>query len=310
MMNGCLFREIVVGLDGSSQSLTALEWALAEVAPGGRIHAVNVVLPMAQLAVDAAMGDSVAVLHRHERELVDGWLAPVARRAADRDIKLVPVLREGTVAATLLTIAEEEDVDAIAVGHHPHARFGPQLVGHVASDLLRRSDRPVVVVPDSWQPSTADRLRPVVVGVGVCSGTRTAVRWALEHLTESGISLVHAFGPRSLFRKDGVLDVVAYHLDPDVLPEWVEDDLTALAESIREEVGAPPDVDVGVEVEHGRTGPVLVAAGDRARALVVGRGEPAFVRRRVIAPYLSYALLHAACPVVVVPGERPGSDAD
>ncbi len=300
-MNGFLLHEVVVGLDGSAQSLIALEWAASEVAPGGRIHAVNVVLPLAQLAVDAALGDSVAVLRRHEQELTDVWLAPIAERAADRDIKIMPVVREGTVAATLRAVAEEEAADAIVVGHHPHARFGPQLVGHVASDLLRRSRRPVVVVPDSWRSTPDDRRRSVVVGVGVAAGTRTAIRWALEHRTESGVSLVHAFGPRSLFRRDGVLDVVAYHLDPDVLPHWVEDDLTALAESIRAETGAGSDLVVDVEVEHGRTGPVLVAAGDRARALVIGRGEPAFVRRHVIAPYLSYALAYAACPVIVVP---------
>jgi nucleotide-binding universal stress UspA family protein len=114
-----------------------------------------------------------------------------------------------------------------------------------------------------------------------------------------GLSLVHAHGPRTVFRPDGVLDVLAYHLDPGVLPSWVEADLLELAEQVRDAAGV--DVDLRLVVRPGRTGPTLVEAGEGAQLLVVGRGEPPFVRRHALAPYLRHALVHASCPVAVVP---------
>ena len=296
-MNESLLRDVVVGLDGSCQSRQALDWARSEVGPEARIHAVHVIAPIAELALDAALGDSVMMRHRRELSMRTEWLDGIA--AADD--RVVPQIREGGVASSLMAVADDVDAEAVVVGHHPHARFGPRFVGHVAADLLHHSDRPVIVVPDAWASQDGDGIRPVVVGVGVASGTRAAVRWALDHAGGVGLSLVHAFGPRSLFRPTGVLDVLAYHLDPHVLPEWVEEDLMVLADEVRVERSDGEDVEVTLDVAHGRTGPVLVEAGERARALVIGRSEPAFLRRHAIAPYLRYALVNAACPVVVVP---------
>lgn len=301
MMNGSLVRDVVIGLDGSSQALVALRWAVDSATPGGTVHAVHVMLPVEELAFDAVLGDSVALRRRREETLRDEWIGPVLEFAERRDVKVDATVSEGTVAETLMSLADEVDADAIVVGHHPATRLGPQLVGHVTAELLHDSDRPVIVVPDDWEPVDGVDDRPVAVGVGVAPATRAAIRWALERRGDTAVSLVHALGPRSLFRPSGVLDVLAYHLDPSVIPGWVEDDLTALAEEVRAEAGVDDDVDVTVEVARGRTGPVLVRAGERARLLVLGRGEPPFVREHVIAPYLRHALTHAVCPVVVVP---------
>jgi nucleotide-binding universal stress UspA family protein len=127
------------------------------------------------------------------------------------------------------------------------------------------------------------------------------LRWTLTHptLVRNGLLLVHAYGPRSIFRPEGWLDVLAYHLDPTVLTEWVEEDLLDLARRLQTETGT--DVSVTVSVQPGRTGPRLVDAGEAAGMLVVGRAEPPFIRSRTIAPYLRHAIVHAPCPVVVVP---------
>jgi nucleotide-binding universal stress UspA family protein len=220
----------------------------------------------------------------------------------DAGVDTVVHLVEGPVAESLLSVAAEVDATLIAVGHHPHPRLGPQLVGHVTAELLRRSDRPIAVVPQGWDPDR-HRAGSVVVGVGVARGTRAAIRWAVDHASTgtAELRLVHALGPRSLFRPDGVLDVLAFHLDPSVVPTWVEEDLTALAEQVRDQSGGRMDIDVSVAVEPGRTGPVLVEAGAGAQLLVIGRGEPPFLRRHAIAPYLRHALVNAPCPVVVVP---------
>lgn len=298
-MNASLLPVVVVGLDGSPESEVALRWAASQAAPDGRLHAVHAVHPADALARDAVLADSVRDQHRRESELDEEWLAPVRTS----DLELHPEVREGAAATVLLDVAEETDADVIVVGHHPSARFGPRLVGHVTSELLRHAHLPVVIVPSSWVPD-GDPDAPVVVGVGVSSGTRAALAWTLAHtdLTAGGLSLVHALGRRSMFRQGGLLDLLAYHLDPSVLPGWVEADLTELAEQACRDAGLD-DVDVLVSVDSGRTGVVLAEAGRSARLLVIGRGEPPFVRRHTIAPYLRHALVNATCPIAVVPAD-------
>ena len=294
--------DVVVGLDGSPASLTALRWAAEQFGPTCRLHVVHAVLAAEELALDAALGDSVRLLRHRDQLLREDWI-PTAL-AGRPGLLVEPVLREGPVAGTMIRLADEVGAELIVVGHHAQSRLGPQLVGHVTATLLHDAERPIVVVPLDWDP---DRLRgrPVAVGVGVSRGTEAAVRWTMARpwLTRDGLILAHAYGPRSVFRPDGWLDVLAYHLDPTVLPEWVEQDLLELADQVREEIGG--GVDVTVSVQPGRTGAHLVEAGTDASLLVVGRGEAPFIRSHTIAPYLRYAIVHAPCPVVIVPAAGP-----
>lgn len=287
--------DLVVGLDGSAASAAALRWSVAQVGPAGRVHAVRVV-------------DADADTDALDDELRGTWIPDALDVGSDGRSRTTvdAVVLTGDAPGELVRYADRIDAGAVVVGHHAHARFGPRLVGHVTATLLHEAERPVVVVPTDWEPARTDG-RPVAVGVGVAAGTETAVRWAIVQpaARDHGLLLVHALGPRTVFRPDGWLDVLAYHLDPTVLTEWVEQDLFDLADRIGDETGVEVDVDVDVtvSVRPGRTGARLVEAGAGAGMLVVGRGEPAFVRSHAIAPYLRHAILHATCPVVVVPVE-------
>jgi nucleotide-binding universal stress UspA family protein len=271
--------DLVVGLDGSSASAAALRWAVDQIVPGRHVHAACVAAP-------------------GEAPIDESWIADALGGASAAALEVV--FREGSVADELSALADEVGADAIVVGHHSHPRHGPGVVGQVTAKLLHRADRPLVVVPREWDPATTGD-RPVAVGVGVSRGTEAALCWALQRpdLASRGLLLVHAYGPRSLFRPEGWLDVLAYHLDPQVLSTWVEQELLELAGQLQAEFGT--DAEVSVSVRPGRAGARLVEAGASASLLVIGRSEPAFVRAHVLASYLRHAIVHAPCPVVVVP---------
>lgn len=218
----------------------------------------------------------------------------VDRRSDDVDV----------VVEALLDEAHAGGAVAVVVGHEPRERFGAGLVGKTTTQLLQAARCPVIIVPASWDPSVTSG-RPVAVGVGVARGTRAAVAWIRGQLglARDGLLLVHALGPRSLFRPDGWLDAVAYHLDASIVPSWIEQDLDDLAERIVDESGI--DLEVDVLVGLGPTGSRLLEAAGTASLLVVGRGEPTFVREHVMAPYLRRAITHAPCPIVVVPTPLP-----
>jgi nucleotide-binding universal stress UspA family protein len=300
--------EIVVGLDSSTESQAAMRWAIANVARDGRITVVHAVAPEQELALDAVLGDSVAML-RHRRTEVERWVEQAqVPDHIEVDLRIV----EDHAATALSAAAEEVAADAVAVGHRAHQRFGPRLVGHVTADLLHRTGRCVVIVPDGWQPSRGAST-PVVVGVGVSDATRCAIRWGMQRALEHGrgVQFVHAMGPRTAFRPDGLLDVVAYQIDPSIVPTWVEEDVRALADEISREIAAPDhtdtpvtsssaSVEASVEIAHGRIGRVLTRHTGDADVLVIGRAS-APIRRRTLAPYLRHVIEHASCPVAIVP---------
>ncbi len=288
---------LVVGHDGSPAADAAFRWAVTNVAAGGTLHVVEAIPYRDELAVDAALGDSVRMRRRHEERLAERCRAMVTTPPDGVTVETSVV--EGAPGDRLLEAARTEEAHAIVVGHHPQLRFGPAIVGHVTAELLRHTDRPVVVVPVGWQDDEGAG-DPIVVGVGVAAATEAALRWAAERAVEQrrGLALVHALGPRSLFRPDGLLDVLAYHLDPTVVPIWVAEDLTELATRISAEVDA--EVDMAISIGAGRISRHLVEAGHRARLIVVGLGEAPF-GRHAMAPYLRKVLADAPCPVAVVP---------
>jgi nucleotide-binding universal stress UspA family protein len=60
---------------------------------------------------------------------------------------VVPLIVVGATAATVLAEAERLQVGWIVVGSHGHGALHHLLLGSVAEELIRKADRPVVVVP-------------------------------------------------------------------------------------------------------------------------------------------------------------------
>jgi nucleotide-binding universal stress UspA family protein len=296
---GAQLECLVVGVDGSPASEAALRWALANLIRTGQICAVHTVAPERELAIDAVLGSSVILLQNRQIDLA-GWVG----KAAGDDDRIVSRVIEDHAARGLLSAAADVDADAIVIGHHRHSGPGAGLVGHVTADLIHRSTYPVVIVPSGWDAAGATGS-PIVVGASVSAASRAAMRWAFQRSAQTGstIRLVHALGPRSLINPDGPLELLAYHIDPTLVSDWVEEDINVLADEISNELDDTGiTAERSVEVSTGRIGRRLSDAADTAGLIVVGRGNSPF-RRRAIAPYVRHVIEHATCPVVVVPAE-------
>ena len=112
-----------------------------------------------------------------------------------------------------------------------------------------------------------------------------------------------------MFRADGLLDVLAYYVDPSLAAQWAREDVEALAAEIdRMSEQAPGeggrgsgDVTISWSTAPGSTGPVLVEAATHADLLVVGLHDRPDADAHVVAPWCRHVLLHAPCPTVFVP---------
>lgn len=137
---------IVVGVDGSDNSLTALRWALDE---GLLRHlGVHVVLSWAMPPV---LGMAPVVLPSEE-ELDAGARGELARIVTDHagpagrptDSPVTSAVMEGSPARELLAAAE--DASLLVVGTRGHGGFAGLLLGSVSQQCVAHATCPVVVV--------------------------------------------------------------------------------------------------------------------------------------------------------------------
>lgn len=231
---------------------------------------------------------------------VDGSPASTAARAwaatiAD-DLHEIHVT-DADVAGGIARVADGHGADLVVVGMHDQRRRVLRGLGPVVRTLLQTTTRPVVVVGEGHAPPPAT----IVVGVGHGPATRAALRWAAQLAREhtARLELVRAVPHRPVFRPDGLLDLMAFYLDPSMAVDWAAEDLETFADEVDRITGA--EAPVGWSVPSGSTGAVLVEASERADLLVVGLHDRPGRDDHDVPAWCRHVLVHAPCPVVFVP---------
>lgn len=140
--------QVLVGVDGSEQSRTALEYALSTF-PDARVTVLTAVDPV-DASYTVAPGPGA---------ITDppGWSEEAAERAAEildaaretaaeagREVETVDVTDRP--ARGIAEYAEEHGVDHVVVGSHGRTGMSRILLGSVAEKVVRRSPCPVTVV--------------------------------------------------------------------------------------------------------------------------------------------------------------------
>lgn len=136
-------RCLVVGYDAGEPSERALTWAVARAGRGGHVVVVHAARRQRDL-LHVGPGPGRRDRFDHARATVE--LPFLERRdvyeIGDCDYEL----RDESPVDALLAVAEELGAEAIVVGTRGRDRLR-SVTGSVCAELLRRSDRPVVVVP-------------------------------------------------------------------------------------------------------------------------------------------------------------------
>ena len=284
-------ERIVVGVDGSALSKTALRWALAEAAL--RDAAVEVVhawssptiafTPYAAVVVPVVGAEDVAAAAGRAMERT---LAEVADASAG--IEVTTTIEQGN-AAEILT-DKSKGAALVVVGSHGHGGFAGMLLGSTTSQLLHHAPVPVAVV----NGATARPGGRIVVGVDGSPHSVSALRWALDEARRrhAGVDVVHAWQyPGVLFF--GETMVIA----ADDVEQGARD---VLEHTMQEVAGELADIDVRTTVERGHPVGVLTECAKDAALLVVGsRGRGGFTGL-LLGSVSSEVVHHAPCPAVVV----------
>jgi len=152
-------QKIVVGVNGSTASDAALEWAIHEAARrGAEIIAVHVLKPM-----DANGGATVMDVRLRELDYLGEairsrvkkeFLEPLTRT----DIKHRIVVVEGHPATGILDVADTEDADLIVVDAGLHSTIEDLFLGSVANELSHTARRPFALIPFPTHVGAVDAL--------------------------------------------------------------------------------------------------------------------------------------------------------
>ncbi len=128
-------------------------------------------------------------LEEHLHKLADSEMARFLQPHREKPLAIHEFVRTAPeIERGILDFATEQDVDLLVLG--THGRRGPAhlLMGSVASEILRRSDRPVLIVPARGD-RPAGRIRRVLAPVDFSVPSRLAAAHAREVASRFGATL-------------------------------------------------------------------------------------------------------------------------
>ncbi|MFF4805596.1 universal stress protein [Streptomyces sp. NPDC001351] len=296
-------RTIIVGLDGSSESRAAAEWAAREA----KLRGLPVKLVQVWEPVPAPMAQAPllgAETHQH-------WTERIPRESADGlrlrhpGVEVSTDQLTGRPAEALVDAAK--DADMLVLGSRGLGGIGGFLVGSVGLAVVAHTERPVVLVRAGEQaadehemdeagiPSAATAFRPVVLGLDVAGPDETLLGFAFEAAARRSVPLrvVHAWNPPPYY-------AYGMALEPAVEREMAKGDAVMLTEVLRPWRQKYPDVEVVEQSHYGSPSLLLIEASREASLVVVGRR----VRRSSAGAHIgtvTHAVLHhSTAPVAVV----------
>ncbi|MET7423675.1 universal stress protein [Dactylosporangium sp. NPDC005555] len=287
-------HDVVVGVDGSPESLAAVDWAAWDAARRGRrLHILHAYAwPVVYPPLAAYRTPALDKVVRDAAETVVGAAVARARTVASQ-LPITTATPFEPAGAALVHASEW--AGTVVVGNRGLGGFSGLLLGSVGVQVATHAACPVVVVRpgDTTDAGEADR---VVVGVDGSHDADRAMRFAFEQASFRGVGLtaVHTYiWPDAT----GPGDMLPLVYDTDDL---LDDERRALAESICGWADKYPDVDVRRRTVRGGAAMVLKRLSHGAELMVVGsRGMGGFTG--LLLGSVSQALLHhAACPVAVV----------
>ncbi|BBX48695.1 universal stress protein [Mycobacterium cookii] len=265
-------RAILVGVDGSAATLSAVRWAAHAAAlrnvPLTLVHVVNArILGWSQVRVPTGIRQTQ---EKRAREFIKSAIKVAEESTGERGPLQIDskVIYSATVP-TLVGLSKE--VEMVVVGYRGHGGvLVRNFLGSVSSGLVYQAHCPVAVIHDG-KPLVANVARaPVLLCIDGSPASEAATAIAFDEASRRGVGLVALYawtGPRGSgfngFR----------HVNWDARLSEEEE---TLAERLAGWHERYPDVGIVRKIETGDEENPLIEASKRSQLIVVGshgRGE-------------------------------------
>jgi nucleotide-binding universal stress UspA family protein len=135
-----IYRHILVALDGSADSKTALRHAVTLARDQNAKLTLLTVVPHTATPVGAGVAPPPETAESHNA-IIKEALAEIPK-----DIGITTRLEHGEIADTLLKLVATESYDLLVMGSHGHSRVHRALLGSVSERVLHKAAVPVLML--------------------------------------------------------------------------------------------------------------------------------------------------------------------
>ncbi|MFD5626565.1 universal stress protein [Streptomyces sp. NPDC127072] len=293
-----MLRNITVGLDGSPESLAAVDWAAREAQlrdmPLRLVHALQR-QPRGNAPLPGAPAPSP--LNDPRRDRVDRLSRETAARLAQRHPGLRVSAGQSEERPVTALLAASGDADLLVLGSRGLSGVTGFLAGSVALSVVARTDLPVVLVRAGEVAENVHRTGDVVLGLDLENSDDSVIGFAFHAASRRGanVRVVHGYKPPT--SSHGYGD--AFDIEPSA--EVGARVRRGLADVLRPWRSKFPGVEVDEQALVGTPGSHLVDASRDAALVVIGRRNRRTPFGNHIGPVTHLVLHHVAAPVAVVP---------
>ncbi|MEU0398029.1 universal stress protein [Streptomyces sp. NPDC006208] len=295
-----MHETITVGVDGSPESMDAVDWAAREALLRG--------MPLTLLH---AGYESAAATHlpeidvpaQRQNQALDIAVREVTSRHPG--LEVVPLLIHGPPSDSLLMAARSAQM--LVLGSRGFSGFAGFMLGSVALDVTARATCPIVLVRAGEHaqdehlrtvlgtPSSRTPYRPVVLGLDIANAGDELLAFAFDAAIarDAPLQVIHAWKVPPLYSYGQAYDP---RPTPDIDVRAATQE--ALTAALRPWTEKYPGTHTRVHLLEGGAAHHLRAAADGASLLVVGRRDTAGYR---LGPVTHSAIHHVECPVAAVP---------
>ncbi len=207
---------------------------------------------------------------------------------------------EGRPAEAILGVAHKVDAQMVVIGSAGYGRLGAAFLGSTANDLVRQSERPVLIVPA--HEAQADELHgsdPILVPLDFSPVSLATLEVAtkMARRQKRRLILAHALGPSPVNLSTAGYPV---SVSPDLLTQMLAAQRAGLHQVIK-----ALDIEDLVEevvVESGDAAPMIREIVEKHHVGVVCMGSHGRqgIRRFLLGNTAERVLREAPCPVLVI----------
>ena len=291
---------ILVGVDGSTESIAAVKWATDRaLRTGGRVH-VLCTYALASYSA-AALDGGYAVLDdealkRGAQQVVEEAVAAAKERGLG---KVTSSIEPGDPAGVLVEMSRE--VDLVVVGSRGGGSFADRLLGTVSSALPAHAKCPVVIVPRHTSGKCFMPIERVVVGVDGTEVPSSALRRAIDEASTWGARLT-AVSAVPIASATSMMTWVPTGLDHSNL---LKDVRTAMGAAIDQALDGR-DMEVARHALDGSPASLLIEFSTAVDLVVVGTRGRGGLAGVLLGSTAQTVLSHSTCPVMIVPSDHLG----
>ncbi|MCL2455069.1 MAG: universal stress protein [Micrococcales bacterium] len=286
--------KIVVGVDGSAQSLRALDWAMQEAVARERELVLVCAYTVPAFSATTLDGGFAALNDAAIRAGAEQVLVASAVHAETAGVTVSTELAVGDASGVL--VAASKTADLVVVGSRGRGGFAGRLLGAVSSALPAHASCPTVVVPlRETQDGATVPVKRIVVGVDGSPSSELALRHAVVEAEMWQAELVAVAGV-PVAQMTGVLAWLPSAVDTEKVLRDHETSVSQMLDRVLE----GHDLRVRRIVLDGTGAELLTEFSSAADLIVVGsRGRGGFAG--LLLGSTSQAVLHhSQCPVMII----------